>query len=161
VGFATSVNWPGDVGAAGNEGVANQVRQIPGAIGYVEVAYAKQNNMPWALLRNRAGRDLGPTLESTSAAADVPDLPDSMEVLLTDSANPEAYPIAGFTWLLMYENHAGASKAEALARLAWWMVHEGQQFAPALDYAPLKGATVLKAENLVRRIKAGATPVLP
>ena len=106
VGSATSVNWPGDVGGKGNEGVANSVKQIPGAIGYVEVAYAKQNKIPWAQMQNKAKKFLDPSLEGAAAAADVANLPDNMEVSITDSANPNAYPISGFTWLLVYENQS-------------------------------------------------------
>jgi phosphate transport system substrate-binding protein len=160
VGFATSVNWPGDVGGKGNEGVANSVKQVPGAIGYVELAYAKQNNLAWAQLRNKAGTYLEPSLESAELAADQPDLPDNMEVMVTDSSNPKAYPIAGFTWLLVYENQQDEAKADAVANLAWWMIHDGQQYALPLDYAPLKGAALQKAESLVKKIKINGHPVL-
>jgi len=160
VGFATSVNWPGDVGGKGNEGVANSVQQIPGAIGYVELAYAKQNNMAWAQLKNRGGTFLEPSLESAALAADQPNLPDNMEVMITDSANPKAYPITGFTWLLVYENQKDEAKADAIAQLAWWMVHEGQQYALPLEYAPLKGPALKKAEALVKKIKANGKPIL-
>jgi phosphate transport system substrate-binding protein len=160
VGFATSVNWPGDVGGKGNEGVANSVQQIPGAIGYVELAYAKQNNMAWAQLKNKGGAFLEPSLESAALAADQPNLPDNMEVMVTDSANPKAYPITGFTWLLVYENQTDPAKADAIAQLAWWMIHEGQQYALPLEYAPLKGPALKKAEALVKRIKTNGKPVL-
>jgi phosphate transport system substrate-binding protein len=160
VGFATSVNWPGDVGGKGNEGVANSVKQIPGAIGYVELAYAKQNNMAWAQIQNKAKKYLDPTLEGAAAAADIANLPDNMEVLITDSANPNAYPISGFTWLLVYEDQTNAAKADAVAQLTWWMLHEGQKFALPLEYAPLKGAAVKKAEALVKKIKVNGAPVL-
>lgn len=160
VGFATSVNWPGDVGGKGNEGVANSVKQIPGAIGYVELAYAKQNNMDWAQMQNKAKKYLDPTLEGAAAAADVANLPDNMEVLITDSANPNAYPISGFTWLLVYENQTAAAKADAVAQLAWWMLHEGQKFALPLEYAPLKGAAVKKAEALVKKINVNGALAL-
>jgi len=160
VGFATSVNWPGDVGGKGNEGVANLVKQIPGAIGYVELAYAKQNNMAWAQLRNKAGSYVEPSLESAALAADQPNLPDNMEVMVTDSANSKAYPITGFTWLLVYENQTDAVKADAVANLAWWMIHDGQQYALPLEYAPLKGAALKKAEALAKKIKVNGRPVL-
>ncbi|MGE5816921.1 MAG: phosphate ABC transporter substrate-binding protein PstS [Deltaproteobacteria bacterium] len=153
VGFATSVNWPGDVGGKGNEGVANSVKQIPGAIGYVELAYAKQNNMTWAQLQNKAKKYMDPSLEGAAAAADVANLPDNMEVMITDSANPAAYPISGFTWLLVYENQTDAAKGDAVAQLTWWMLHEGQKYALPLEYAPLKGAAIKKAEALAKKIK--------
>jgi phosphate transport system substrate-binding protein len=160
VGNATSVNWPGDIGGKGNEGVANSVKQIPGAIGYVELAYAEQNKIPYAQLRNKAGKYMQPSLDSAAKAADVADLPDDMEVMVTDSSNPQAYPITGFTWLLIYENQADAAKADAVAQLAWWMIHDGEKFAKPLGYAPLQGAAVKKAENLLKKIKAGGKPVL-
>jgi phosphate transport system substrate-binding protein len=160
VGFATSVNWPGDVGGKGNEGVANSVKQIPGAIGYVELAYAKQSNMAWAQLQNKSKTYLDPSLEGAAAAADVANLPDNMEVLITDSSNPNAYPISGFTWLLAYENQRDPAKAEAVAQLVSWMIHDGQKYATPLDYAPLKGAAVKKAEGLVKKIKVNGALVL-
>ena len=120
VGSSTSVNWPGDVGGKGNEGVANSVKQIPGAIGYVEVAYAKQTKIPWVQLQNKAKKFLEPTLEGAEAAADVSSLPDNMEIVITNSSNANAYPITGFTWLLVYENQTDAGKGDAVAQLASW-----------------------------------------
>jgi len=160
VGNATSVNWPGDIGGKGNEGVANSVKQIPGAIGYVELAYAEQNKIAYAQLRNKAGKYIQPSLVSAAKAADVADLPDHMEVMVTESSNPDAYPITGFTWLLVYENQTDAAKADAVAQLAWWMIHDGEKFAQPLGYAPLQGAAVKKAENLIKKIKVNGKPVL-
>jgi phosphate transport system substrate-binding protein len=160
VGNATSVNWPGDVGGKGNEGVANSVKQIPGAIGYIELAYAEQNKIPYALLKNKAGKFMEPSLDSAAKAADVKDLPDNMQVMITDSSNPEAYPISGFTWLLIYENQTDAAKADAVANLAWWMIHQGEKYAKPLRYAPLEGAAVKKAENLLKQIKVDNKMVL-
>ena len=160
VGFATSVNWPGDVGGKGNEGVANSVKQIPGAIGYVELVYAKQNNMDWAQLQNKAKKYVDPSLEGAAAAADIATLPDNMEVMITDSSNASAYPISGFTWLLVYENQTDAAKGDAVAQLTWWMLHEGQQYALPLEYAPLKGAAMKKAEALAKKIKVGGAVAL-
>ena len=85
------------MGGKGNEGVANSVKQIPGAIGYVELVYAKQNNMDWAQLQNKAKKYVDPSLEGAAAAADIATLPDNMEVMITDSSNASAYPISGFT----------------------------------------------------------------
>jgi phosphate transport system substrate-binding protein len=160
VGNATSVNWPGDVGGKGNEGVANSVKQIPGSIGYVELAYAEQNKIPYADVRNKAGKFIEPSLDSAAKAADVANLPDNMEVMITDSSNPEAYPITGFTWLLIYENQTDAAKGDAVAQLAWWMLHQGEKYAKPLGYAPLQGAAVKKAENLLKQIKADNKIVL-
>jgi phosphate transport system substrate-binding protein len=160
VGFATSVNWPGDVGGKGNEGVANSVKQIPGAIGYVELAYAQQNKMDWAQLQNKAKKFLDPTLEGASAAADIANLPDDMEIVITDSSNPAAYPISGFTWLLIYENQTDPAKADAVAQLASWIITDGQKFAAPLDYAPLKGVAQKKTMALVKKIKANGALVM-
>ncbi|HEY7169045.1 MAG TPA: phosphate ABC transporter substrate-binding protein PstS [Candidatus Binatia bacterium] len=160
VGSATSVNWPGDVGGKGNEGVASSVKQIPGAIGYVELAYVNQNKMPYAVLRNKAGKFVEPTLQSAAAAADVANLPDNMEVMITDSANPNAYPITGFTWLLLYANQRDTAKADVVTNFAWWMIHDGQQYATPLDYAQLKGAAVKKAEALVKEVKVDGSVVM-
>jgi phosphate transport system substrate-binding protein len=160
IGTATSVNWPGDIGGAGNEGVANQVRQIPGAIGYVELAYAMQNKMPWALMRNKAGVYLEPSLEGAAAAADVADLPDDMKIMIPNSANPKAYPISGFSWVLLYENGKDNAKTDAVAHLAWWMIHDGQKYSAPLLYAPLEGAAVKKAENLLKKITVEGKPAL-
>ena len=160
VGTATSVNWPGDIGGAGNEGVANQVKQIPGAIGYVELAYAMQNKMPWALMQNKSGVYLEPTLEGAAAAADVADLPDDMKIMIPNSANPKAYPISGFSWLLIYEHPNDAARGNAVAHLAWWTIHDGQQYSAPLLYAPLQGAAVKKAENLLKKITFDGKAVL-
>ncbi|HMA80474.1 MAG TPA: phosphate ABC transporter substrate-binding protein PstS, partial [Candidatus Binatia bacterium] len=138
----------------------NSVKQIPGAIGYVELAYAHQNKLPWAQMRNKAGKWMDPSLDGAAAAADQKDLPDNMEVVVTDSANPVAYPISGFTWLLIYENQTDPAKAEAVAQLAWWMIHDGQKYAVPLEYAPLKGAAVKKAEALLKKIRVNNQIVL-
>ena len=160
VGSATSVNWPGDIGGAGNEGVANQVRQIPGAIGYVELAYAVHNNMQWAKMRNQAGVYLEPSLDGAAAAANVTNLPDDMKIVITDSANPKAYPISGFSWILLYTNQKDKAKADAIAHLVWWIVHDGQQYATPLLYAPLQGVAVKKAEALLKQVTVDGKPVL-
>ncbi|MBI2917550.1 MAG: phosphate ABC transporter substrate-binding protein PstS [Chloroflexi bacterium] len=160
VGNATAVNWPGDVGGQGNEGVAGQVRQIPGAMGYVEVAYAKQNRIPWVALANASRDFIEPSLESTSAAAQGVDLPDDMKVMVTNSSNPQAYPIAGFTWLLMFVQQTDCNKGRALVDMMWWALHDGQQYGTALDYAPLPPDAVRKAEAQVRSITCGSQPLL-
>ncbi len=160
VGFATSVNWPGDIGGAGNEGCANQIKQIPGAIGYIELAYAVQNQIPWIKMRNKAGVYLDPSLEGAAAAADVKDLPDDMKALITDSSNPKAYPISGFSWVIVYEHGKDPAETSAVAHLVWWMIHDGQKFSTPLLYAPLQGAAVKKAEVLLKKITVANKPAL-
>ncbi len=124
VGNATSVNWPVGVGGQGNAGVAGQVQQIPGAIGYVELAYALQNNIPYMLLKNAAGKYIAPSLDATTAAAQGVALPDDMKVMITNSSNPDAYPICGFTWILAYVNQTDQAKGLALVNMLWWAIHE-------------------------------------
>jgi phosphate transport system substrate-binding protein len=160
VGNATSVNWPGDIGGQGNAGVAGQVKQIPGSIGYVELAYALQNNIPYATLKNAAGNYITPSLESTTKAAEGITLPDDMKVLITNSPNPDAYPIAGFTWILAYVNQTDKDKGTVLVNMLWWAIHNGQQYTSLLDYAPLPAAAVAKAENEILSIKYRGQPLL-
>jgi phosphate transport system substrate-binding protein len=160
VGFATSVNWPAGVGAQGNEGVAGQVKQLPGAIGYVELAYAKQNKLAWAQMKNKAGTYLEPSIEGTSAASAGITIPPDMKILITDSENPKAYPIAGFTWILAYVNQPDAAKGKAVAHYLWWAIHDGQQFATALDYGALSTDAVKVAEAQIQKLMCGAAPCL-
>jgi len=160
VGNATSVKWPGDIGGQGNAGVAGQVQQIPNSIGYVELAYAEQNNLAWAKLKNAAGNFVEPSLEATTRAAEGVSLPDDMKVMLTNSSNPEAYPIVGFTWILAYVNQKDKVKGEALTKMLWWAIHDGQQYAAPLTYAGLAAPAVLKAENAILSIKYLGQPLI-
>jgi phosphate transport system substrate-binding protein len=160
VGAANSVNWPTGIGGEGNAGVAGQVRQLPGAIGYVEFAYAKQNNLTWAATQNKMGRYVEPSLAGTTAAMEGVEIPESTEVMIVDSANPDAYPIAGFTWLLVYEDQTNAAVGRSLAHLFWWAIHDGERVAEELDYAPLSPAATRAAENQLRKIKVDGAPVL-
>ena len=114
VGNATSVNWPSGLGGQGNAGVAGEVKANDGAIGYVELAYAIQNTMPYATMKNASGNWVVPSIESTTAAADGVALPDDMKVMITNSSNPAAYPIAGFTWILASKEQADQAKGKAL-----------------------------------------------
>ena len=160
VGNATSVNWPGDIGGEGNAGVAGQVKQVPGAIGYVELAYAIQNNLPWMLLKNASGAYIAPSIEATTAAAEGVTLPDDMKIMITNSTNPDAYPIAGFTWVLAYVNQTNQATGLALVNVLWWAIHDGQQYDAALNYAPLSSDAVAKAEALIKQIKFNGQPLL-
>jgi phosphate transport system substrate-binding protein len=160
VGNATSVDWPGDIGAEKNAGVAGAVQQTAGAIGYVELAYAVQNNLPWVLLKNAAGNYEAPSLEGTTAATVGIDLPDDMKIMITDSTNPDAYPICGFTWILVYVNQTDKAKGETLVNMLWWAIHDGQKYGASLEYASLSAAAVAKAENEIRSIKYQGQPLL-
>jgi phosphate transport system substrate-binding protein len=160
VGNATSVQWPGDIGGQGNAGVAGQVQQIPGSIGYVELAYALQNNIPYATLKNAASNYIAPTLAATTKAAEGITLPADMKIMITNSSNPDAYPISGFTWILAYVNQTDQAKGLALVNVLWWNVHDGQQYTTGLDYAPLSAGAVAKAEAQIRSISYQGQPLL-
>jgi phosphate transport system substrate-binding protein len=163
VGSGTSVAWPAGIGGKGNAGVAGLVMQLPGSIGYVELIYALQNGMAYASVRNKAGAFLKPTLASTTAACKVA-VPDDTRVSLTDTDAPDGYPIASFTWVLLYKEQGydgrPSAKAEAAAKLLWWMVHDGQKYAEPLSYAALAPNVVAKAEVLLRSVTFGGKPVL-
>lgn len=141
VGTGKSVQWPTGLGAKGNEGVAGQVRQTPGAVGYVELAYANQTQLPTAALRNRAGQFVQPSVAATSAAA--ADLTEKLRqhpdfrLSLVDPAGQGAYPIASWTYLLVPSNIADCGKARAIDELVRWSLQEGDDYARELDYAPL------------------------
>jgi phosphate transport system substrate-binding protein len=160
VGFANSVNWPGDVGGQGNEGVAGQVKQLVGSIGYVELAYATQNNLVFTQMKNKAGNFVSPTLENAANAAVGVVLPDDMRVLITDSSNPQAYPIAGFTWVLAYANAQDAAKGKTLASYLWWAIHDGQKLSAGVGYAAMSADAVKKAEAEILKLMCGSAPCL-
>lgn len=142
VGNATSVNWPVGLGGKGNEGVAGLVKQTEGSIGYVELAYAVKNNLPYADLKNREGRYVSPTLESVTeaAAGAAKNMPADLRVLITNSPGKGSYPICGFTWLLIYHNMHDKTKSQALVKFLKWAMTDGQAYAKDLLYAPLPKA---------------------
>ena len=162
VGRGKSVNWPAGLGAKGNPGVAGLVKQLPGSIGYVELIYALQNSMPVGSMQNKKGTFVKPSLESTSLAANVA-IPDDTRVSLTDTDAEEGYPIAGFTWIIVFKeqnyNQRSMEKAKEVAKLLTWMTHEGQKYVEPLDYAPLPKAAVAKAEVLIKSITYDGKPL--
>ncbi len=140
VGRATSVNWPVGLGGKGNEGVTQQVKQLEGSIGYVELIYALSNQLQYATVKNRAGTEVTPTLASASAAAAGAEFAADTDfrVSITDSPDPAAYPIASFTWLLVKKDNPDAGKARVIRDFLRWMVSpEAQGIAQELRYAPL------------------------
>jgi len=163
VGKASAVNWPAGLGGKGSEGVAGLVKNTPGAIGYVELAYAKQNNMAFANIQNKSGKFITPTPESTTLASNVA-IPADTKVSITDTDNPKGYPIASFTWALIYkeQNYNGRSKerATAVVKLLWWNIHQGQANCAALYYAPLSKAAVKAAEAVLKSATYGGKAIL-
>jgi phosphate transport system substrate-binding protein len=163
VGAGKSVKFPVGMGAKGNEGVAGQLKTSPGTIGYVELAYAKQTNLTYASIRNQAGKFVAPALEGISAAAAsvVASMPDDLRVSIVDAPGEATYPISAFTYVLLYQDQADATKGKALAQFLWWAVHEGESFGPALSYAPLPPEVVTKVEAKLRALRAGGQALLP
>jgi len=155
IGAGKSVSWPVGLGGRGNEGVAGLVKQTPGAIGYVELAYANQNHLPVAAIRNRAGNFVLPSIESTTAAAAGMELPANSDLRLSivNGAGADAYPISSFTWIIVYQQMRDRAKARQIADFLTWAVHDGQRFAAGLDYAPLPAAVVAADEAKIRLIQ--------
>jgi phosphate transport system substrate-binding protein len=140
-GRGKEVSWPVGLGGKGNEGVAGQVKQTPGAIGYVELAYANQNRLPAAAIRNSSGNFIQPTLESItaaiSAAAEALPANTDYRISIVDPPGADAYPISSLTWLLVYEQQRDSTKGRQLTDFLRWALTEGEEQAAALDYAPL------------------------
>ncbi len=149
------MRWPVGLGAKGNEGVAGQVKQTPGAVGYVELAYANQNRLPTAAIRNAAGQFAAPTVESITAAiaGAASELPADTDyrISIVNAPGATSYPIASLTWLLVYERQTNAAKARTLTEFLRWAYSEGENQAAALDYAPLPEAM---RQQLLQRIEA-------
>lgn len=152
VGRGTSVGWPIGLGGKGNEGVSGLVKQTPNSIGYVELIYAKQNNLDFALVQNKAGKFIEPSIDAVSAAAKTK-MPADYRVSITNSASPDAYPISGFTWLLVYEKQKDATKGQAIVDFLNWMLKDGQKFASDLGYAPLPAEVNQMVQKTVAKIK--------
>jgi phosphate transport system substrate-binding protein len=152
VGVGKSVKWPVGLGGKGNEGVTGTVRSTPGAIGYVELAYAKQNKLTMAAIKNADGNFVLPSIESTSEAAAGVQMPADFRVSITDAKGKGAYPISSFTYILLYKDQTDAARGKAVAQFLWWAIHDGQKLAGPLDYAPLPKAVVTKVEAALRGI---------
>ncbi len=164
IGAGKSVNWPeGEIGGKGNEGVAGVIKQTPGAIGYIELVYALQNNMSVASLKNAAGNYVKPSLESASLCANG-DIPADTRISITNSSVDQAYPISSFTWIILYkeQKYGDRSKAKAttLVKELWWMIHDGQQFCTGLNYAPLPAKAVAAGEAILKSVTYDGQPVL-
>ncbi len=161
VGVNNSPNWPTGVGTAakGNDGIAGTVKNTPGAIGYVELAYAKQNKLPFAQLKNKAGNWITADNGPAAAAASGVVIPNDTRVSIVNSGNPQAWPIASFSYVIFYkdQNYGGRSQAQgkALKDLLWWITHDGQKYSEALDYAPLPSNVVTKVERIIKSMTYG------
>jgi phosphate transport system substrate-binding protein len=154
VGSGTSVRWPIGLGGKGNEGVAGSIRQLQGSIGYVELIYAVQNNIPFGSVRNAGGAFLKASLEGvTAAAATAPKMPADFRVSITNAPGKDAYPISSFTWLLIPAQSKDAAKGKILADFLNWMVTDGQKMTAALSYAPLPESVVQKEKEAIKQVR--------
>ena len=140
--------------------VAGVVKQTEGGIGYVELAYANQNKLPVAEMKNHDGSWVKPTLEAVSAAAAKAQIPEDYRISITDQPGKDAWPISTFTYLLVYKDMPDAAKGEALLQFLWWAAHDGQKLAPALEYAQLPAPVVTKVENTLRKLTVQGKAVL-
>ena len=147
----------------GNEGVAGLIKQTPGGIGYIELAYAIQNKMSFAKVQNKSGNYITPNIASTSAAGNV-QLPADSKIFLGNTDAADGYPISGFTWALIYQeqNYGGRTeeRAQNLVKLLWWNIHDGQQYCQDLHYAPLSTAAVSVAEAILKSATFNGKPLL-
>jgi phosphate transport system substrate-binding protein len=151
------VNWPVGLGGKGNEGVTQQVKQVEGAVGYVELIYAVANQLPFALLKNASGNYVEPGLESATAAAASAKLkPDTdFRVSITNAPGANVYPITSFTWLLVSENSKDPVKAKQIRDFLSWMISdEAQAMAAELQYSPLPGEVRALVAARIKTLKA-------
>ena len=154
VGRNTSVNWPAGLGGKGNEGVSGLVKQTPNSIGYIELIYAVQNNIPFGKVQNAAGKFLKADLAGvTAAAASVKDMPSDFRVSITNAPGAAAYPISSFTWLLVPEKISDPAKRDAIKGFLKWMMTDGQKYTESLSYAPLPKAVVAKEMKAIALIQ--------
>jgi phosphate transport system substrate-binding protein len=161
VGKGKEVKWPVGLGAKGNEGVAGQVRQTPGSIGYVELAYAKQNNLPVAAVRNKSGQFVVasvPAVTAAAAAASAALAPNTdYRISIVDPPGADSYPIASFTWILVYQKQKDAVKGKKLVDFLNWALTDGEKQAASLDYAPLPGGMAATVRERLKTIDLTGT----
>ena len=157
VGAGPSPSWPVGLGGKGNEGVTGQVKNTPNTIGYVELIYAVQNNLPVAQVKNASGAFVEPSIESVTAAAAAAaaNTPDDLRVSITNASGADVYPISSYTYILAYKNQKDSAKGKALVDFLWWGIHDGQSFAKDLHYATLPTDIVKRAEAKLNAITAG------
>lgn len=153
VGKGTSVKWQIGMGGKGNEGVAGQVRQLQGSIGYVELIYAVENKITYGSVKNAAGNFVKASLDGvTEAAASAPAMPADFRVSITNAPGKTAYPISSFTWLLIPEQSKDAKKGKIISDFLNWMVTDGQKMTSQLSYAPLPASVAEKVKAAIKQV---------
>jgi len=161
VGADKAPNWPVGQGGKGNEGVTGQVKQQPNTIGYVELAYAVQNKLPVAIIKNASGNFVEPSIEAVTAAAGASagTTPEDLRVSITNASGADAYPISSYTYILAYKDQKDANKGKALVDFLWWGIHDGESFAKDLLYAPLPAEIAKRVEGKINSITSGGKPL--
>lgn len=152
-GSGKTVEWPAGTGAKGNEGVTAQIQQTPGAIGYVEYAYAKENGLQAAAIENKSGNIVEPSPETAAKVFEGQEVPADFALLVPDTDNPEAYPITGLTWMLFYPEYQDAAKADAIKSIVSYGLEDGKTAAEELGYIPIDEELAGKVEETVAQIK--------
>lgn len=152
-GKGTSIKWPVGLGAKGNEGVAGQIRQVEGAIGYVELIYALQNKIQYGSVKNAAGNFVKASLDSTTAAAQGAKIPNDYRVSITNAPGKDAYPISTFTWLLIPQKSTDPAKGKVLVDFLNWMLNDGQKETTELSYAPLPQELAGRVKETVKTLQ--------
>lgn len=148
-----SVSWPAGTGAKGNEGVSAQIKQTPNSIGYIEYAYSKQIDLPTAAIENKSGKIIAPSPEAGAKAFVGQTVPADFALIIPDSTNPEAYPISGLTWLLLYPQSKDAAKQTALKSTIEWSLTTGKATAQELGYIPLEDSLATKVKAELNKVK--------
>jgi phosphate transport system substrate-binding protein len=160
-----TVEWPTGLGASGNEGVTQGIAQTDGGVGYIELAYALKNNIPFGDVQNKAGTFITPSLDSVKAAADLPSYPADLRFDLVNTDSPTGYPIAGTTWIIVYKDLSKVLKsqdrAHALVDYLWWAIHEGQADAAPLFYGSVPAGLLAQDEAAVKSINWAGQQILP
>lgn len=154
VGSGKTVNWPAGVGAKGNEGVTAQIAQTQGSLGYVEYGYAKQNNLTFASLQNKAGQFVAPSEESASKTLETVTLPANLRAFITDPDGASSYPIVTYTWLLVYKQYPDQAKAKAIEAMIEYGLTDGQKESSKLGYVPLP-------QNVIEKVASSAQQISP
>jgi phosphate transport system substrate-binding protein len=162
---AKTVTWPVGQGASGNEGVTQGIKGTDGGVGYIDVAYAVENSIPFADVQNKSGSYITASLDSIAAAANLPSYPPDLRFNLVNTDAAQGYPIAGTTWLIVYKDLSKVLKSEdranALVDFIWWAIHDGQADAAPLVYGSLPPNLLAQDEAAVRSIDWAGTPLLP
>ena len=161
LGKGKDIKWPVGLGGKGNEGVAGQVKQTPGSIGYIELAYAKQNQLPSANIRNADGRFVMPSIASVTAAAASMKLPKNTDyrISIVNAPGKDSYPISSMTWILVYQNQSDRVKGTKLVNFLRWAYRDGEKSAATLDYAPLPASMVSQLQSRLKTIRVDGTRI--